>query len=191
MHYPVPGFGADRRHESHKRRVRSLPSSPKRSVQKGARKGCLLSNEPHRSRTARVQTPRPRRGERRSCQRDPDRREPQRCRATAVAGRRDSVDSRHARADRFASPRSSTPIVATIPTRIAADFASATSDRSSPGTAPNTTAAWANSAGRRTDSLVAPWLPPASHSLRTPIRHSRSIPKTSLFTRLLEQLQPD
>ncbi len=49
--------------------------------------------------------------------------------------------------DRFASPRSSTPIVATIPTRIAADFASAASDWSSSCAAPNTAAASANSVG--------------------------------------------
>ena len=53
--------------------------------------------KPHRSRTTRVQTPRSRRRERRSCQRDPDRREPQRCHATAAAGRRHPTDSRHSR----------------------------------------------------------------------------------------------
>lgn len=114
MHYPVPGFGADRRHESHKRRVRSLPSSPKRSVQKEPGRAVYFPTNP---------TDRTRPGSKHhvlvEANGDPDWREPQRCHATAVAGRRYSVDSRHARADRFASPRSSTPIVATIPTRIA------------------------------------------------------------------------
>jgi len=50
-------------------------------------------------------------------------------------------------ADRSANPRSSTPTVATILMRIAADFASEASDRSSPGAAPNTAAASANSVG--------------------------------------------
>lgn len=50
-------------------------------------------------------------------------------------------------ADRFANPRSSTPTVATTPTRIAANFASVESDRSSPGAAPNTAAVSASSVG--------------------------------------------
>ncbi|MGF6547299.1 transposase [Paraburkholderia youngii] len=103
--------------------------------------------KPHRSRTTRVQTPHPRRRERRSCPRDPDRREPQRCHATAAAGRRYPSDSLAPAAGRFASPKSSTQTEATIPTRIAADFASTGSARSSPGAALNTTAASANSGG--------------------------------------------
>jgi hypothetical protein len=50
-------------------------------------------------------------------------------------------------ADRFASPRSSTPTVVTILTRIAAGFASAASNRLSPGVAQNTAAAAANFVG--------------------------------------------
>jgi transposase len=53
--------------------------------------------EPHGSRATGLQAPRPRRRERRSGQRDPDRREPQRCHPTAAAGRRHPADSRHTR----------------------------------------------------------------------------------------------
>lgn len=94
----------------------------------------------HRSRATGVQTPRPCGRERCSCQRDRDRREPQRPHATASAGRRYPTNSRHSRPaasqaqGRLRRPRRRLRLA------FVADFASVASDRSSPGAAPNTAA---------------------------------------------------
>ncbi|SDV47192.1 hypothetical protein SAMN05216551_102353 [Chitinasiproducens palmae] len=114
---------------------------------------------------------------------------PNRCRGLIAARRFEACA-----AARFASPTPSTPTTAPTATRTAAGVASAAADQSSLGTAPNkatnTAVASVIPSGRCTHSVVAspfqPW-----HSLRLPLRPSRSIRRNDLLTLLREQLRPN
>ncbi len=120
--------------------------------------------KPHRSRTTKIQTLRPRRRERRSCQRYPERRESQRCHATAVAGRHHPADSRRTRPTasqaqgHLRRPRLRLRLASPPTSRVVA------SDRLSSGVTSNTAAALAKSVGSSNGLIRGSMVSVVSHS---------------------------